>query len=74
MTGIKKSPMSDEHKSKISSKLSKEISLISIDGEVIKTYNSIKECSIDLNIKPGGISEVLCGRLKTYKKYKFIYI
>ena len=69
MTGIKKGPMSDENKLK----RSKRILLINENG-TIKEYEGIKICANDLKISFNRISEVLNGKRKFYKRYKFKYI
>jgi hypothetical protein len=72
LTGIKRGPMSDEHKLKVSR--FKKIALISDDGNIIKQYDSIKECSIELEIDHRRISDVVTGKKESYKGYKFIYL
>lgn len=69
MIGIKKGPMSDENKLK----RSKRILLINEDG-TIKEYDGIKICADDLKITSNRISEVLNGKKKFYKGFRFKYI
>ena len=52
----------------------KKIIQIDDNGNEIKIWNSLKECSKILNINSSGISAVLSGKQKTTKGYKFIYL
>ena len=50
------------------------IALINSDGSIIKIYQSIKDCSNDLNLKTYQISDVLKGKVHQVKGYQFRYL
>ena len=52
----------------------KKIIQIDNDGNEIKIWGSLNECSKVLNIHSTGISAVLSGKQKTTKGYRFKYI
>jgi group I intron endonuclease len=52
----------------------KKIIQIDNDGNEIKIWDSLNECSKALNIHSSGISAVLSGKQKTTKGYRFKYI
>jgi hypothetical protein len=47
----------------------KEIHQYSMNGNYIKTYNSLKEAGEKLNIRPAGISSCVNGQIKSYKGF-----
>lgn len=62
-TGIKR--MGEKHKSKVVQ--------ISLNDDVIKIWNSIKEAALELNISKEGISSCCRKKSKTSGKYKWRY-
>ena len=70
MTGIKKGPMSEENKLI----RSKTVAQISESGEIIKEFDSIKNCAAYFNTKINRIWEVLSGNKTSYKKNYFKYL
>jgi len=73
LKGIKRPPLSEEHKLKIGEKHNKKIIQINEKGD-IKEFNSIKNCASVLGINHRRISDVLCGKLSSYNKFKFKYV
>mgnify|MGYP000066500154 CR=1 FL=1 len=69
----KGSTISKEHKEAISKASKKEVYQFSLDGDLIKKWNSILEAlqALGKNIKSSSISECLSGRNKT--AYGFIW-
>lgn len=67
-------PQSSESKKKIAEKNSKKIALVDDDNNVIKFFNSIKEASIQLNLKESSICKVCKGERNSLFNKKFIYI
>ena len=57
-----------------SKKLSKSVNMYTIVGEYIKTFESIKQVSEELNINSGNICLVCKGKLKTAGGYIWRYI
>jgi len=53
---------------------SKKVMQLSLDGEVIKIFNSTKEAAKELSINQGNISNVCTGRNKTAGGFKWEYI
>lgn len=53
---------------------SKKVMQLSLDGEVIKIFNSTKEAAKELSINQGNISNVCTGRTKTAGRFKWKYI
>ena len=70
LKGIVRGPMTDEQKQL----RSKRIALTTKDGDIIKEYNGIKICSIDINIDQRRINEVLSGKRISFKNLYFKYI
>ncbi len=52
----------------------KRIAHISENGDIIKEYDSVTDCSLELSIPIKRISSVLTGKSKMYKKMIFVYI
>jgi group I intron endonuclease len=67
LKGIKRGPMSDEQKLV----RSKRIALLSQNGDIIKEFDSVKDCAKYINSDPKRISEVITGKKPHHKKYKF---
>ena len=73
--------LSDEIKRKLSDakkgrhiphpKARKKVYQYTLDGELIKVWNSLKECCQSLGIHSTGISQCFSGVQKTYKGYKW---
>ena len=80
MRKIPKSPMSDETKELLrqlnlgKTYETKKINQIDANGEIIKTWDGITECAKTLKLHISGISQVLTGKSKTTKGYRFEYI
>ena len=74
LMGIKRGSLSNERKKQISKQFSKRVALISNNNEIIKEYDSLRLCALDLGIDSRRISDVLCGRINMYREYKFKYI
>ena len=53
--------------------IQKKINQYSIDGEFIKTWDSVKEAGHSLGIRRAFISSVLTGVKKSAKGFKFTY-
>jgi group I intron endonuclease len=74
-----KPPMSDETKEKLrqinlgKTYDTKPIQQIDENGFVIKTWDGITKCALELNLNISGISKVLTGKSKTTKGYRFKY-
>ncbi len=74
-----KPPMSDETKEKLrqinlgKTYETKPINQIDENGFIIKTWEGITKCALELNLNISGISKVLTGKSKTTKKYRFKY-
>lgn len=45
-----------------------------ISKEYIGTYNSQRECALELDIPPGYVSGVILGKVKSAKGYTFEYV
>lgn len=52
----------------------KSINMYTKNGEFIKTFESVTQATILLNLDQGNISKVLVNRLKTTGGYKFAYV
>ena len=52
---------------------SKKVYVYSYKGTFVKEFNSIKECSEELNISYSSIKKCLSGQYKYAKKYQFSY-
>lgn len=67
----KGSTITKEHKDAISKSAKKEVYQFSLDGKLIRKWNSIKEALTSLNksVKSSSISECLSGRNKTAYGY-----
>ena len=80
MRKIPKPPMSDETKELLrqinlgKTYETKKINQIDENGKIIKTWNGVSECAKNLNLHISGISQVLTGKSKTTKGYRFEYI
>jgi group I intron endonuclease len=74
LKGIIRVPMSEERKKYLSTKNCKKIIQLSENDEFIKEYDSINCCARELNLDSRRISDVLCGRSKIHKTFKFKYI
>jgi len=70
MIGVKKRPMTEEYKLL----RSKKVAQISESGEIIKEFNSVKNCASYFNTKTNRIWEVLSGNKKSYKNNYFKYL
>ena len=57
-----------QHKTK-RNYITKKVHQYSLDGNYIRSFNSIKEASEKLNINSGCISRCANGKLKTYKRF-----
>ena len=55
------------------SKRYKKIKQYNLSGEYIKTWNSIKDASIELGIAASSISKACKGKLQTCKNYIWEY-
>lgn len=71
LKGIVRGPLSDERKLELIEKISKKVAFINDNGDIVKEYNSIKNCASDLNIDYRRISDVIHGVKKEYKGFKF---
>lgn len=73
--------LSEESKRKLSNamkgrhilhpKSRKKVYQYTLDGKLVKVWDSLKECCQTLNIHSTGISQCFGGTLKTYKGYKW---
>lgn len=54
--------------------LSKKVMQLSLDGEVIKIFNSTMEAAKELSINQGNISNVCTGRNKTAGGFRWKYV
>ncbi len=52
---------------------SKKVIQKTINGEIIKTWNSTREVERVLDFKSSGISKCCNGKIETYKGYKWYY-
>lgn len=52
----------------------KGVFVYNIDGEFLKSYNTIKECSVELSIDRHAITNCCMERIKSYKGFIFKYI
>ena len=74
-----KPPMSDETKEKLrqinlgKTYETKAIQQIDENGVIIKIWDGITKCALELNLNISGISKVLTGKSKTTKGYRFKY-
>jgi hypothetical protein len=67
-------PFSNEHRGKINEKVNKKVALIQKNGNIIKSYKSISEASLDNNVSASALCHVVSGRrMSTNNKY-FKYI
>ena len=55
-------------------KACRRVEKLNVAGDVLCTYNSAKEASEDVRCSTGSMSNVLTGRLKTLKGYKWSYV
>jgi len=67
MRGIKKGQMTEENKLL----RSKRIALISDNDDILKEFNGVKICATELNIDRRRIGEILSGKRKSFKNFKF---
>jgi group I intron endonuclease len=74
-------PLSKEQRDKLSNamkgrhiphpKSRKKVYQYTLDGKIVKVWDSLKECCQSEGIKSTGISQCFSGVLKTYKGYKW---
>lgn len=74
--GMYKYTQSKEHRDKITEKLtngktSKSVVQLSMSGDFIAEYPSMKEVERKLGIKQGSVSNCCCGRCKSVSGFKF---
>jgi len=67
LKGFVRGPMSDEQKLI----RSKKVALLSENGDIIKEFNSIKDCAKYIGSESKRISEVITGKKNHHKKFKF---
>ncbi len=54
--------------------LSKKVVAYSMDGHIIKIYNSIKEASVEEKLDYNGLSRICCGKCLYSTKNKRIFL
>jgi hypothetical protein len=67
----KSKALKEAYKSGRKRKCNKAIEVYDLENNYIKSYNSIKECKLDLNIPTADIGKVLSSKYTQSKGYKF---
>lgn len=57
----------------IGKRLRKKIAVYNLNGKYLKSFNSIKECAVELNLDSSCIVKCCKNKIKYYNKYVFKY-